>query len=87
MALGCLCLKCCQVFGAKNDDDDDDEDDDADEDDNLRKYRRDSIFPLDHQDSVYPRDRPKPKVFNKRIGMEFWPQQYKDEPKTVLSFI
>jgi hypothetical protein len=56
MALGCVCLKCCQMFGIKKDDDDDDDE----EEDNLEKYRRDSILPL---------DRPKP--FTTRHGMEF----------------
>lgn len=60
MAMGCICMKCCRAFGIIRDDDDDD-DEDRDEKD-FRRYKRDSIYPL---------DTPKPPSNKKRNGLDF----------------
>lgn len=45
MVMGCICMKCCWVFGIIRDDDDDD-DEDWDEND-FRRYKRDFIYLFD----------------------------------------
>lgn len=47
MAMGCACLKCCQAVGVlkRNDDDDDEKRDDS----GLRRFKQDSVFPVNIQ--------------------------------------